>query len=169
MAVDLWAAVSDCFDTDDGSLPGVFVSSLQPDEVAAIYAMLRQRSQPAGEPTEFWSEAKQASLPIDSVSNAAALVAAYEAAPFHFCIEGIAAGGVRLPVLGVFVFHESIELDYRMGAEWGPAEVHGFFELLRECCNLARGPTIIMPECEGPPYPDRFLQAWASYMDDNRG
>jgi hypothetical protein len=56
-----------------------------------------------------------------------------------------------------------VELDYRMGQEWGPAQVAGFFELLRDCCGLDPSAVVVPAEFEGPPYPDRFLRAWSSY------
>ena len=97
--------------------------------------MLRQRSRMASDSPEFWSREQEASLPVDSVPNAAVLVAAGQADPFHHCISGVVAAGVELPALGVFVWPDAIELDYRMGREWGPAQVAGFFELLRDCCT----------------------------------
>ncbi len=163
MSESLWDQVGICFDTDDGSLLGIEVSKLSPDEVAAIYAMLRSRSRVEGDPPEFWSNVKEASLPVDSVPNAAALVASGQAEAFRMLVAGIVANGVPLPPVGVFVWPDTIELDYRMGSDWGPDQVAGFFELLRDCCRLASGAVVVPAECEGPPYPDRFLWAWSSY------
>src|ERR1700722_10509865 len=126
----LWDKISGCFDTDDGSLPGIEIANLSPAGVSAIYAMLRRRSQLVGNPPEFWHHRREASVPVDSAPDAAALVATGEGAAFHHCIEGVIAGGVELPVLGVFVFMDVIELDYHMGREWGPTQIAGFFELL---------------------------------------
>jgi hypothetical protein len=163
MADSLWQQVGECFDTDDGSLPGIVIDKLSPSGVAAVYAMLRRRSRMATDAPEFRSRTQEASLPVDSVPNAAELVAAGQAEPFHHCIAGVVAAGVELPVLGVFVWQDAVELDYRMGRKWGPAQVAGFFELLRDCCALDPGAVVVPAESEGPPYPDRFLQAWASY------
>jgi hypothetical protein len=154
-----------CFDTDDGSLPGIEVAKLSPDGVSAIHQMLRRRSRLSGDPPEFWSRTNEASLLVDSVPDAAGLVAAGEAEAFHHCIEGVESGGVELPVLGVFVWPDIVELDYRMGREWGPAQVAGFFALLRECCALDPSAAVVPAEFEGPPYPDRFLKAWSSYKN----
>ncbi len=164
VSAGLWEQVVACFDTNDGSLPGIFVSNLSAASVAGIYAMLRRRSKLAGDsPPEFWSIRQQKSVAVDSVPNAAALVAAGQGEPFHFCIEGLVAYGRELPVLGVFVWHDAIELDYRMGPEWGPQEIAGFFELLRDCCDMDSGAVVLPADCEGPPYPQLFLQAWAAY------
>lgn len=167
MSASLWTQLRECFDTDDGSLPGILVTKVTPEGVAAIYSMLRQRSHLVTESAEFWSESEQASVPVDSVPNAAALVVTGQAAPFHHCIGGVMAGGVVLPVLGVFVFADTIELDYRMGPEWGPEEIAGFFELLRECCAVAPGAVVVPASSEGPPYPERFARAWTSYLSNS--
>jgi hypothetical protein len=66
-------------------------------------------------------------------------------------------------VLGVFVWPDAVTLDHRMGREWGPPQVAGFFELLRDCCALDSGAVVIPAETEAPPYADRFLRAWASF------
>src|SRR5262249_59029194 len=160
----LWQQVGECFKTDDGSLPGIEVAKLSPEGVAAVYAKLRERSRIATDSPEFWSRTSEASLPVDSVPNAAALVAAGHAEPFHHCISGVVAAGVELPVIGVFVWQDVVELDYRMGPDWGPTQVAGFFELLRDCCSLDPGAVVVPAEFEGPPYPDRFARAWTSYI-----
>ena len=165
MSDSLWQQVRECFDTDDGSLPGIVLDKLSPAGVAAVYAMLRQRSRMATDSPEFWSRTQEASLPVDSVPNAATLVAGKLADAFHHCIAGVVAANVELPVLGVFVWPDAVELDYRMGPEWGPAQVVGFFELLRDCCTLDPGAVVVPANSEGPPYPDRFAQAWDSFTN----
>ena len=159
----IWQQVGECFDTDDGSLPGIMIDKLSPEGVAAVYAMLRQRSRMATDSPEFWSRVNDVSLPIDSVPNAAALVAAGKAEPFHHCITGVIATGVELPMLGLFVWPNALELDYRMGRDWGPPQIAGFFELLRDCCALDPSAIVVPAEFEGPPYPERFIQAWSAY------
>ena len=160
---ELWDEAGVCFDTNDGSLPGIEVAKLSPAGVSAVYAMLRRRSRLHNAPTELWNRTRDDAVPVDSVPDAAGLVAAGEAEAFHLCVEGLVAGGVELPVLGVFVYPDGVELDYRMGREWGPAQVAGFFELLRDCCALDPSAVVLPAECEGPPYPDRFLRAWSAY------
>jgi hypothetical protein len=159
----LWDEVSSCFDTDDGSLPGIDVANLSPVGLSSVYAMLRRRSRPHGNPAEFWDNTQNESVLVDSVQNAAARVATGQAEAFYHCIEGVVAEGVELPVLGVFVFRDAIELSYRMGLEWGPGQVAGFFALLKECCSLDSGSAVSPSIHEGPPDPERFLSAWATY------
>jgi hypothetical protein len=52
-----------------------------------------------------------------------------------------------------------------MGSDWGRAEVDGFFELLQDCCALDAGAKVVPAATEGPPCPDRFVQAWSLYDD----
>ena len=158
----LWEQVRECFDTDDGSLPGIEIAGLSPEGVASVYAMLRGRSRLASDSAEFEIRPQEACLPVDSLPHAAALVAAGEAEPFHLCIAGVVAAGVELPVLGVFVLPDAVELDYRMGPDWGPPQVAGFFELLRDCCALdphAR----VRSASDGPLEAVRLEAAWARY------
>ena len=161
----LWDEAGGCFDTDDGSLPGIEVAKLSPAGVSAVYAMLRRRSRLSGDPPEFWSRTRNESVPVDAVPDSAGLVAAGEAEAFHHCIAGVVAAGVVLPVLGVFVWPAAVELDYRMGREWGPSQLAGFFELLRDCCVLDPSAAVVPADCEGPPDPDRFLRAWSAYNE----
>lgn len=168
MSDTLWAKIRICFETDDGSLPGIEIANLSPAGVAAVYAMLRGRSRLAGDPPEFWSSVQATSVLVDSVPNAAALVAEGQADPFHHCIAGVVAGNVELPVIGVFVWADSIELDYRMGPDWGPSKVAGFFELLRDCCALDPAAVVLPAENEGPPCPSEFERAWVAYRDGLR-
>jgi hypothetical protein len=113
---DLWKAVRDCFEEDDGSLPSIDLRSLTPGGLSAVYAMLRRRSRPSGtEPASFWDRQSEEQVLVDLVKDAAALVASGEAEAFHHTIEGLVVAGVELPVLGIFVFPDSIEIDYRMG------------------------------------------------------
>jgi len=169
MSANLWEQVHMCFDTDDGSLPAVVIDNLPPVGVASVYLMLRQRSRMATAFPQFHSYPDDAALPVDSVPNAAALVPTGQAAPFHHCIAGVVAGGVELPVLRVYVWPDAVELDYRMGPEWGPTQVAGFFDLLRDCCVLAPGAVVVSAVSEGPPYSARFSLAWAWYRDRHRG
>jgi len=162
----LWEQVIECFNTDDGSLPGIEITKLSAEGVAGIYALLRSRSKLVGEPPVFWSCSEEKSLLVDSVPNAAALVASGQAEPFHHCIDRLIASDVELPILGVFVWQDTVELDYRMGKEWGQNQIAGFFELLRDCCKIDPNAIVVPADFEGPPFPEQFARTWASYIDN---
>ena len=68
-------------------------------------------------------------------------------------------------MLGVFVWPNTVELDYRMGSDWNPARVAGLFELLRDCCDLDPNAGVRPADLEGPPFPERFMRAWSSYSN----
>ena len=168
MVADLWNKLRVCFEADDGSLPGIEIANLTGPQVGNIYRMLRQRSVMVTPNAEFWSETKQTSEPVDSVANPALLVAQGGAAPFHHCVGGIQVGDVVLPDLGLFVFKDMIELDYRMGADWGQEQVSALFQLLFEICEMAPQAVVPPAESEGPPFPDRFSTAWGEYRREKK-
>src|SRR5262245_26156890 len=101
----LWGELHDLFDTDDGSLPEIRVDYSAPNATVAGYALLRERAaQIVTENPHFWSKTRDAECPLDSVSNAAALVVSGEAEAFHVVFGGIESRGMNIPDLGVFVF-----------------------------------------------------------------
>lgn len=160
----IWEQVADCFRHNDGSLPGIEMTHVKPTELSAIYRMLRDRSELFGdEPPTLWSRTEERSIPVDSIPDPAGLVAKGESEPFHICLEGILVDGEELPVLGLFVWPEGIELDYRMGPSWTACKIAGFFNLLMDCARLAPGAQVTPAEFEGPPFPDRFMDAWRAY------
>lgn len=151
-----------CFVHNDGSLPDIELSGLSGKEVEDIYAFLTSRSRVSTFETTFWDTIANRDVPVDSSRNAAALVANGRAEGFHVCLTGLHVDGVELPELGVFVFDDSIELDYRMGPEWTEAAILAFFELLFQLARIA--PTLkLAPGSEGVPDPEAFLHAWANY------
>jgi hypothetical protein len=164
MPISLLNQIAECFCYDDGGLPSIAINGLSSHGLSAIYAMLRKRSKLAGnEPFLFYHRIQNDSVSIDSVPDAAALVVEEQADAFHFCIEGVIAAGVELPILGIFVFPDGIEIDYRMGSVWGPDQIAGFFELLKDCCALDPSAVVEPAKFDGPPYPEIFARAWASY------
>ena len=160
---NLWDDVKVCFDTDDGSLPGVEISNLSPSGVSAVYDMLRRRSRPGGDSPKFWNSILQELVPVDSAADPAALVVAGKAVALAHDVQGVVAAGVELPVLGVRVWPEAVDLSYSLGREWGKAQIAGFFELLRDCCNLDSAAVVVPSLFGGPSYTERFLRAWSSY------
>lgn len=166
---ELWEQVADCFRHDDGSLPSIELTDVEAKELSAIYRMLRERSKLVGNgPATFWSRTEGRSMHVDSVADPAELVAKGESEAFHICLGGIHVAGEELPVLGLFVWPDSIELDYRMGPAWTSRKIACFFALLRECSELAPRARVRPAACEGPPFPDRFSYAWRVYCESSR-
>ncbi len=126
---ELWNNLHDMFDTDDGSLPDIYVRNLSGQGVKDMWAYLcHSAAGLAGDPS-FWHIAKGQSIPVDAVPKAAELVVSGEADSFHAVLRGISFGEAVIPDLGVFVFPDAICLDYRMGPEWG---LKALFDLLNQ-------------------------------------
>src|SRR5262245_34025026 len=110
----LWNELRDLFDRDDGSLPEIRVDYVDPAAMVAGYALLRGRAaRVVSENAYFWSKTHSAERPLDSVPNAAALVASGEAEAFHVVLAGIQSRNAAIPDLGLFVFPDQLALDYR--------------------------------------------------------
>ncbi len=162
---ELWDLVGCCFSEDDGSLPGIEIRNLAPDEVAHIYAWIRSNSVVASLAPAFWDNREEVDRPIDSVPNAALLVATGQAAPFLVAVNGLTVDRVTIPCLGIFVFQDTIALDYRMGSAWQPEQVFAFFSLLRHLVLFSAAGTIHPASNEGPPYPEAFAVSWACFLN----
>ena len=78
-------------------------------------------------------------------------------------VEGVVAGGVELPQLGVRVWPAAVELTYCVGREWGQPQMAGFFELLRNCCTFDSAAIVDPHPFATKSNTDRFLRAWSSY------
>jgi hypothetical protein len=144
-AAELWDQLHDLFDTDDGSLPDIEINNLSGEEVVNIYAYLRAQSELTSNEQYFWSKTENKDVQVDSVANAALLVVSGEAEAFHIVVRGLAFGGAGIPDLGIFVFEDSISLDYRMGPEWGPAELNALFLCFCKILKIAPLAQVILP------------------------
>ena len=163
-AFDWWSRIAGNFTEDDGSLPGIGINNLSPAGVSAIYRMLRARSLVVGDSNVFWSLVEAMDKPVDSVPDPAIQVATRQAEAFHVLLASITVRGVVLPDIGVFIWPDAVELDYRMGPAWGMAQVVGFFELLKECCALDPAAVVEPEPGEGVPEPEQFRRAWTEYQ-----
>jgi hypothetical protein len=162
---ELWQRVKSCFEDDDGSLPAIAIEALSGNEVGSLYEWIRANSRLYNNGFMFWDNGLDRERQLDEVPNAAILVAQYLADPFHFSVEGLTIDGVPLPCLGVFVFQDSIEFDYRMGADWGPPQVVAFFRLLKRLLSATKHGIVAPAECEGPPYPQDFTDAFNAFVN----
>ena len=163
----LWNELHDLFDTDDGSLPELRVNFRDPRATAAGYALLRRRAgRVVTENPRFWSNPLSAECELDSVPNAATLVVAGDAEPFHVLLGGIATPSTVIPDLGVFVFPNQLALDYRMGPDWGPSELDGLFELLVELTNLDTGASVSLEDGALPEVTARVQRAWQRWAEE---
>jgi hypothetical protein len=152
-----------CFVEDDGSLPGIELKFGNPDEVPRVYEFLVSRSTITTPNATYWDEQKQCDVRIDTVPHPAMLVARGFASHFHHCVAGLSIDGTVLPELGVFVFKDSIEIDYRMGPEWTRNCILAFLELIHRLHCLAPSAELSCAVVEEMPASDSFLLAWREY------
>lgn len=144
----LWEQLHDLFDTDDGSLPDIEINALTSQSVANVYAFLRSRSKPVSVEASFWHIAEERDVNVDDVPNTAQLVTEQIAEVFHVTVEGLTLQNATIPALGIFVFPDSICLDYRMGREWGPQEVEALFDCLRQIQRIAPEAAIVLADAD---------------------
>ena len=163
----LWNEIHDFFDTADGSLPMIYVNYSDTRAVAAGYALLKKLAFVTYPESEcFYSIPGDEERPLDSVSNPATLVVSGLAHPFHVIFGGISIGGAIIPDLGVFVFTDQLQLDYRMGADWGSKEVEALFALLSQLAALDPNGSLALEDGVLPEVADRFQLAWKKYSTD---
>lgn len=163
----LWEELHDLFDTDDGSLPEIRVNYVATTATVVAYERLRRHAgRVVTEEPYFWSKVDRSERELDSVPNAAALVVAGEAEPFHVVFGGIQAQGTTIPDLGVFVFPDQLALDYRMGPAWGSKELVALFELLAQLTALDSKATVSLEEGVVPEVVARFQKAWQRWVGE---
>jgi hypothetical protein len=141
---NLWATLHDLFDTDDGSLPDIFIENLTGDQVSEIYRWVRSKCGVYSDewnPT-FWDRVDEQDVPVTSVDDPASLVVNGRAESFRHGLSEVSSGGVVVPSLTIVVWPNSIEFDYRMGPEWGPTQLDALFDFLWGVQQLASTATI---------------------------
>ena len=129
---DLWTQLRDLFDTDDGSLPDIFIENLSNDQVCHIYRWIRSQSEiycDNRDPT-FWDCVNERDVSIEMVDDPAERATESRAEPFRHGLTELSFSGVCLPQLTIAVFPNEIDFDYRMGVEWGRDNWGGLFDFL---------------------------------------
>ncbi|USH05323.1 hypothetical protein K6Q96_19125 [Grimontia kaedaensis] len=126
--------VQEILKENDGSLPDIEINEIKGEEVVRAYEIVRDASENlTSEECYYWSLRHNKDINIKYGDNPASLVISEEAEPFHVCFDGtVSPTGKKIPVLGVFVFHESFNIDIRMGPEWTLEAIEGLFELIKK-------------------------------------
>ncbi|MEM9808083.1 MAG: hypothetical protein AAF959_22685 [Cyanobacteria bacterium P01_D01_bin.56] len=138
---DPWFIAQDNFEDDDGSLPGILISNLDSKAVRTIYDYFCTPGTIETENPTIYVESKKDDIPLEEAGNAAQLVTSGDSHSFHCCFSGIHYASHQLPTLGLFVFTDSVEIDYRMGAHWNRANVNALFAFLAYLQALCPGCT----------------------------
>jgi len=63
--IEVWHKLRSLFDTNDGSLPDVFIGGFAGERVCAIYAWVISQAGIYDDPT-LWSESQNKDIPINS-------------------------------------------------------------------------------------------------------
>lgn len=125
------------FSTHDGSLPEIDVAYREAASAVEAFALLYERGarNVTADGGHLWMRATRSEKSFSGPADAL-LMAEGLADPFHVVLGGICGTNQIIPDLGVFVSTEGLVLDYRMGPEWGQAEIESFLELLRKLHSL---------------------------------
>ena len=136
-----------------------------PKAVANGYVILQSASKSIyPEDKVLWSTVNEdESIGLFKVDNPAKLVAAGQVYPFHILFQGIEVIGQPIPDIGVFVFQDSLALDYRMGNEWNPEKVEAFLVLLIQLASLDSEAVVSTEECVQPEVADHFQEVFAKF------
>jgi hypothetical protein len=137
-------SVQSFFTKNDGSLPEIEVDFDRPASVVAAFNLMYDMGAidvTAGD-SQVLVKATDQSRAYAGPSDAALTVAG-EIEGFHVVLRGVTALDCAIPDLGVLVLPNSLTLDYRMGQEWGRAEISSLAELLRRFRKL--GATVSAP------------------------
>lgn len=163
-AKELWKELHHLFDTDDGSLPEIWLSDLSPDGVVAIFAHLQNASDRIMSGSSLWVIEEQQDKPVNSVPNAASLVVQGLAEPFHCLCQGLTCNGAVIPDLGVFVLENQIVLDYRMGEEWNAQKLNALFGLLTELKRIHPTAKVSIEESALKNVRNHFEETWERFF-----
>ncbi len=164
----LWQTLHPLFAVDDGSLPEIWVTYIDPNAVVGAYELLQSRSSGlVGRNDALWLTVRNAEVPWEDIPNSAALVVSGEVKPFHVVFGGIQSNGVVLPDIGARISSDQIVLDYRMGSEWSEAKLDALFEILRALMNLDPRASLSLEEYVLPQVQTDFKRAWERWCADH--
>jgi hypothetical protein len=160
---DAWRIARCNFTDDDGSLPGIEFRNLQPSSVQRLWNYFSHNGDVTTEDATFWHHEMQADVPLNQFDDPAGLVVTGIAAPFHCCFQLKPKDEKTIPVLGLFVLQDVVEIDFRMGSDWCPENVDAFFRLLVHLKSIAPESQIESAANEGLRYPLEFKAALDLY------
>lgn|GEM_PF-680203 len=130
----LWIQLHRLFESDDGSLPGIYIESLAGSQVVELYGKAMAQAGILNEPT-LLSKGAFSDAPARLLPPPANLVVEGKAEPFRYGLTNLKIGTITLPDLTIHVKSNAVSFDYRMGTQWGPLEVEALFAFL---WNLVR-------------------------------
>lgn len=162
---DAWRIARRNFTEDDGSLPGIEFRNILPSSVRGIVSYFFYNGKLTAEDATLWHNQMQDHVLLSQLNDPGGLVVSGVAAPFHCCFQLKSPDEKTIPVLGLFVFQDFVEIDFRMGADWYPENVDAFFRLLAHLKSIAPEAKVESADTEGLPYPVEFQAALGLYIN----
>lgn len=164
-ATDIWLKVRHLFETDDGSLPDIFIQNLTDRQVVQIYNKVMEQSEIEGDPT-LWSLEEEKDVPIKSVENPSQKFIEKKVDSFRHVINHHYINGVKIPTLSICVETKGVSFDYRMGNEWEEKQVSALFGLLSLLKEMAPNAKIFQANEGGYDQPsDIFATIFREYHE----
>lgn len=160
-----WNELEEIFNTDDGSLPDIELNNLSSQEVIAGYEIVRNCAEKiSSKNPSYWSISAGKEIEIQFDQNPVQHVIDQEAEPIHLCFAGIRSpSGKAVPELGIFVFTDSLVLDYRMGQEWNAEAIEGLFEIIKGIASISHNMELVHKSNTNDFDGNILTRAWREY------
>jgi hypothetical protein len=163
----LWRDLRDWFKEEDEIFhagPELGFNDLSQRGVERLWEHLQARAEPLVPTVEIWHEERDESVRLVDLPDAVALAHQGRLGRLIVVLNGVRAGGVGLPDLGVWVHPGSLEVWWWLGGDpdWDRDTVCGFVTLIGELHRLE--PDSLL-ESEDDPKPWEFLHPANRYLD----
>ena len=163
-----WQLSKSNFTDDDGSLPSVDFSELSADGLRSIVTYFLSSGVIETSDATIYDNISERDLNLSEVADPVGLVISGRVSTFHCCFARIRWGNVELPTLGLFVFPDGVDIDYRMGDEWSPDCVDAFYRLISHFISLAPEAVVESGVSPSLPFPEQFDEALDHYAPDRK-
>jgi hypothetical protein len=108
--MELWEKVHHLFDTDDGSLPDIFIKNITENESIKIYSWVLSLTQPQKN-TYVWSIKDNKDILITDLVNPAQEYVQGNFELFRYCLEEFVFYGINIPQLSISIGETGIDLE----------------------------------------------------------
>jgi hypothetical protein len=163
-----WQISKSNFTEDDGSLPSVDFSELSADGLRSIVTYFFSSGVIDTPDATIYDNILEQDLSLSEVADPVGLVILGRVTTFHCCFARLSWNDVELPTLGLFVFPDGVDIDYRMGSGWTPDCVDAFFGLISHFISLAPDAVVASGHLPALPFPERFDEALDHYAPNRK-
>ena len=106
--MELWNYVHHLFETDDGSLPDIFIENITDEEKEKIFNWVMSITQPYGD-ANVWSIKEGKDIPLKEIENPAKQYSQGIIESFRTGLEEFKVNGVIIPALTICIGSDGIE------------------------------------------------------------